>query len=74
MKPHVPDDIRSIVQVLQLHSLEVTRPASSGEHVLYHVNGHPFTEEELRNLATKNLLTSWEIFNYTKMRSARRAS
>jgi hypothetical protein len=73
MTSHVPDDIRSIVQTFQIHNLQVTGPVGSGEHVVYHVNGHAVTENELRELATKNLLTSWEVFHYTKVRSAKRA-
>jgi hypothetical protein len=73
MTPHMPDDIRTIVQALQLHHMEVTGPVSTGDHVLYHVNGHALTEDELRKLATNSPLTSWDILNYTKMRSGRRA-
>ena len=73
MTPHVPDDIRSIVQALRIHHMQVTGPVSSDEHVLYHVNGHALTEDELRKLATKNPLTSWDILNYTKIRAEKRA-
>ena len=72
MTRQVPSDIRSIIQALHIHNLQVTGPVGGGEHILYQVNGHALTEDELRDLATKNLLTSWNIFNYAKIRSEKR--
>jgi hypothetical protein len=52
--------------------MDVTGPTTSNGKLVYHVNGHLLSEEELRGLAQKQLLTSWDILNYTRIRSARR--
>jgi hypothetical protein len=72
MAHHVPLDIQQIVHTLQIHHMQVTGPMSSGENILYHVNGHALTAGELRELATKNLLTSWGIFTFATDRAAKR--
>jgi hypothetical protein len=73
MKRHVPSDILCIIQGLQLHHMQVTGPIGGSDHFLYHVNGHALTEDELRELSAKHLLTSYDIFNYARIRSGRRA-
>ena len=73
--PHeVPSDIQQIVQALLINRMEVTGPLMSGANIVYRVNGHRLTEDELRRLSHKDLLTSWHIFNYTRIRSAKRTA
>lgn len=74
MMRHVPPDIRQIIQSLLTHHMEVTGPTTSGEKTIYHVNGHAFSEDELRTLSQKELLSSWEVLNYARTRAARNAS
>ena len=73
MNHEVAFDVHQIIRALQLHHMQVTGPVSSGERILYHVNGHVLTEDELRDLSSKNQLSSWDIFNYAKIRSAKLA-
>jgi len=68
----VPSDIQRIIQALVMHHMDVTGPTTSNGKWVYHVNGHLLSEEELRGLAQKQLLTSWDILNYARIRSARR--
>lgn len=70
----VPADIQQIVQVLLINHMEVNGPATSGAKIVYRVNGHNLTEDELRRLSHKDMLTSWHIFNYTRIRSAKRTA
>jgi hypothetical protein len=67
-----PSDIQLIVQSLKRNNMEVSGPFRRGEDAIYHVNGHSLNEDELRRLTAKRLLTSWDIFNYVRHRSARR--
>lgn len=73
-EPSEPFDIQRIIQELRKRNMQITGPMNSGERVLYTVNGHTFAANELRELWSKNLLSSWDIFNYARVRSARRAS
>ena len=73
--PHeVPPDIQQIVAALLINHMEVTGPALSGAKIVYRVNGHSLTEDELRRLSHKDLLTSWHIFNYTRIRAVKRSA
>jgi hypothetical protein len=69
----VPADIQQIIQSLLLHHMQVTGPTGGDGKVVYHVNGHALTEGELRSLSQKQLLTSWDVLNYAKLRWAKRA-
>ena len=53
--------------------MQVTGPISSGENIVYHINGHALTAKERRDLGRKNLLTSWDIFNCARIRSRKGA-
>ena len=74
MLKEVPADIRRIIRALLIQRMDVTGPTRSAGRTLYFVNGHALSEDELRALSQKQLLTSWEILNYTRSRTAREAS
>jgi hypothetical protein len=74
MAYEVAFDIQQIVQALSINGMEVTGPALLGVNIVYRVNGHTLSEDELRRLSQKRLLTSWDIFNYTRIRSAKRTA
>jgi len=72
MLHQAPSDIQQIIQILLAHGIKVTGPTSSDGKLVYSVNGHVLLEKEIRVLSQKHLFTSWDIFNYTRIRSAKR--
>ncbi len=68
----VPSDIKQIIQTLLVHGLQVTGPEQSHTTSVYSVNGHELSEDELRTLAQKRPLTSWDVLNYARLRAARK--
>ena len=53
MLKEVPADIRRIICALLIQRLDVTGPTRSDGRKLYFVNGHSFSEDELRALSQK---------------------
>jgi hypothetical protein len=74
MLKDIPSDIQRIIRALLIQRIHVTGPTRSDERILYVVNGHALSEDELRTLSQKQLLTSSDILNYTQSRAAREAS
>ncbi len=64
--------IQYILHALRARNVEVSGPTYLGEQPIYKINGHTFTEEELRVLFLKNQVTSWDVLNYVRIRAARR--
>jgi len=71
MAYQAPDDIQHILEAMSLHHMEVEGPTVLANRIVYYVNGHTLTEEELRSLSQKQLLTSWDILNYSRVRRAK---
>jgi hypothetical protein len=74
MLKEIPTDIQRIIRTLLIQRMEVTGLTTSDGRKLYFVNGHALSEDELRTLSQKQLLTSSELLNYTRARTAREAS
>jgi hypothetical protein len=74
MLKEVPTDIQRIIRALLIQRMDVTGPTISDGRVLYFVNGHALSEDELRALSQKQLLTSWGVLSYTRSRVAGEAS
>jgi hypothetical protein len=72
MAYEAPDDIQRILEAMSLHHMEVTGPTVVADKIIYYVNGHTLTEDELRSLSQKQLFTSWDILNYARIRRAKR--
>jgi hypothetical protein len=71
MAYETPSDIQRILEAMSLHHMEVKGPTIFANTVVYYINGHKLTEDELRSLSLKQLLTSWDILNYARVRRAR---
>jgi hypothetical protein len=69
MLEEIPSDIRSILRALEFRKMDVAGPERLAEKTVYLINGHSLTEEELRELARTQRLTSWEIYDYIRRRS-----
>jgi hypothetical protein len=69
MVEEIPSDIRSILRALEFRKMDVAGPERLADKTVYVINGHSLTEEELRELARSQRLTSWEILNYIRHRS-----
>ena len=74
MLKEVPADIQRIIRALLIQRLDITGPTRFAGRMLYFVNGHALSEDELRALSQKKLLTSSDILNYTRSRAAKEAS
>ena len=70
----VPSDIKQIIQTLLVRGLKVSLTEQLGTTNTYSVNGHTLSEDELRMLAQKRLLTSWHVLNYARLRAARKTN
>ena len=66
MLEKVPAHIKVIIRALLVRRMEVACQTKSDGRVLYFVNGRPLSEDELRALSQKRLLTSSDIGNYTR--------
>jgi hypothetical protein len=71
MAYEAPDDIQRILEAMSLHHMEVEGPTVLADKVVYYINGHTLTEDKLRSLSQKQLLKSWEILNYARIRRAK---
>ena len=69
----VPADIQRIICTLLIQRMEVTGPTTSDGRKLYFVNSHALSENELRVFRRSSLLTSSEIMNYARSRTAGQA-
>jgi hypothetical protein len=69
MLKEVPADIQRIIYALLIQRLDVTGTTMSDGRTLYSVNGHSFTEDELRALSQKQS----DILSHTGSRPAREA-
>jgi hypothetical protein len=65
----IPSDIRTILRALEFRRMDVAGPEQVSDKTVYRVNGHALTEDELRELAREQRLTSWEIYNYIRRRT-----
>jgi hypothetical protein len=70
MLEEIPSDIKSILRALTFRQMAVSGPERLADKTVYLINGHALTEEELRDLARAQRLTSWEIYNYIRRRAA----
>jgi hypothetical protein len=68
MNDKVSSDVGSFIQTLRAHRVEVTGPIRNGDCLVFRVNDHSLTEDEIRLLAHENCLTSWDIYDYVKRR------
>jgi hypothetical protein len=71
MRHRTPSDIQRILEAMSLHHMEVAGPTVLADKVVYYINGHKLTEDEIRSLSQKQLLTSWDILNYARARRAK---
>jgi hypothetical protein len=72
MLEEIPTDIKTILRALAFRNMTVSGPERLVDKTVYFINGHSLTEEELRELARTQRLTSWEIYNYIRRRAANR--
>ena len=72
MTYEAPDDVQRILEAMTLHHMEVEGPTVLPDKVVYQINGHTLTEDEIRSLSQRQLLTSWDILNYARIRRAKR--
>jgi hypothetical protein len=70
----IPSDIRAFIQTLKENHVEVTGPTGNSVPLVFRVNEHILTGDEIRFLAHENRLTSWEIYSYVRSRAERRES
>jgi hypothetical protein len=68
----IPSDILSFIQVLKANHVEVTGPIRDGDRLVFRVNDHSLTEDELRFLSHENCVTSWDVYAYVKRRAETR--
>lgn len=68
----VPIDIQQIINHAKQCEMHVTGPSTKDGESVYRINEHALTEAEMRKLATENLLTTWGIYNYVKVRGQNR--
>jgi len=61
-------DIATIIQALKMHGATVDGPTERDGELVYRINGHSLTENEIRSLADSGRLTAWEIYNYARNR------
>jgi hypothetical protein len=61
-------DVATIVQALKIHGATVDGPTEREGELVYRINGHSLTENEIRSLADRGRLTAWEIYNYARNR------
>jgi hypothetical protein len=66
------NDIDHIIGLLKMRSMEVDGPMERNGESIYHINHHTLSEPEIRYLAERNSLTTWEIYSYVKNRSPNR--
>ena len=71
MAYETPSDIQRILEAMSLRQMEVEGPTVLADKIVYYINGHTLTEDELRSLSQKQLLTSWDILNYARIRRAK---
>ena len=67
----IPSDILSFLRVLRENNVEVTGPTQGGDVLVFYVNDHALTEQEIRHLGQSDRLTSWDIYEYIKTRRHR---
>jgi hypothetical protein len=70
----IPCDIERMIRALSIHHMEVIGPTTANGKRFYNVNGHSLSEDELRTLSRKHLLTNWDILNYSRFRYATRTT
>ena len=61
-------DIQRIIDHLKECQMHVTEPTIEDGEAVYRINEHALTEREIRKLAAENLLTTWGIFSYVRVR------
>jgi hypothetical protein len=61
-------DVATIVQALKMHGAAVSGPTERDGKLIYRINEHSLTEQEIRFLADSGRLTAWEIYNYARNR------
>jgi hypothetical protein len=68
---NILSEILSFIQTLKANHVEVTGPTQNGDSLVFRVNEHTLTEDEIRFLGRENRLTNWEIYEYVKRRDER---
>lgn len=71
MDQKIRSDILSFLRVLRENNVEVKGPTRKGDVLVFYLNDHVMTEQEVRFLGQADRLTSWDIYEYTKERSER---
>jgi hypothetical protein len=66
--PTKSSDVATIVQALKMHGAAVDGPTKRDGELVYRINEHSLTEDEIRSLADSGRLTAWEIYNYARNR------
>jgi hypothetical protein len=66
--PPRSSDVATIVQSLKMHGAAVDGPTEHNGELVYRINEHSLTEDEIRSLADRGRLTAWEIYNYARNR------
>jgi len=61
-------DVATIVEALKMHGAAVDGPIERDGELVYRINEHSLTENEIRSLADSGRLTAWEIYNYARNR------
>jgi hypothetical protein len=61
-------DVATIVEALKMHGATVDGPTERDGELVYRINEHRLTENEIRSLADSGRLTAWEIHNYARNR------
>ena len=68
MVPTRSSHVATIVQALKMHGVAVDGPTEQNGELVYRINEHTLTENEIRSLADRGRLTAWEIYNYARNR------
>jgi hypothetical protein len=64
----VSRDVATIVQTLKMRGAAVNGPSERDGELVYRINEHSLTENEILFLADGGRLTAWEIYNYARNR------